>query len=226
VTAPSLRAALALFSVACAAPAPGSEVAAVDVVMSAAAAPEHTAAATATTVAVTVPSADSLPVDERRVLRVPPPPLLLPTGMRASLAPPSAGTLAQTNHAALAAALGQTISSSSPGMTADGASVGGTFKQGDTMHLAIVLQPGRCYTIVAVGKGISELDLELMIDPGPMGVALPPSMLARDTSSGSTAVIGSGGNCFKNPMPVPVGAVAVVRATTGAGTAVAQAFVK
>jgi len=216
---------LASFWVACAAPAPGSDVTAVDVVVSAAAAPERSS------VPATKVATDEAPVfsvnieDPRRVLL--PPPLLVPTGVAAPpRAPPTAGALARTSHAALAATIGQSISTSSPGMSADGASVGGTFKQGDTMHLALVLQPGRCYTIVAIGRGITELDLELMVEPGPMGIALPPTMLARDNSTGPSAVIGPGTSCFKNPMPVPLGAIAVVRATTGAGTAVAQAFVK
>ena len=57
-----------------------------------------------------------------------------------------------------------------------------------------------------------------------LGVPLPPMTLALDSTTGPTAVIGGGGNCFENPMPVPMPAIAVVRATAGAGIVLAQAF--
>jgi hypothetical protein len=109
------------------------------------------------------------------------------------------------------------------GSTPDGQAIGGQFKAGDTLHLPITLKPGRCYTIVAVAVGISELDIALMVSASP-AVPLPPTALAVDNMSGPTAVIGSGNSCFKNPTPIALPAVAVIRAKTGSGAALAQAF--
>jgi hypothetical protein len=107
--------------------------------------------------------------------------------------------------------------------TPDGQPIAGTFKQGDTLHLPVTIQAGRCYTIIAVSAGITELDIALMVSSIP-GMPMPPMALAMDSMTGPTAVIGGGGNCFKNPMPLPMPAVAVIRATAGAGTVLAQAF--
>jgi hypothetical protein len=204
--------------------APAGDVGVVDVVVSA---PENssTASASATSVAVAAPERRApvidLDDDPRRVL-VPPPLAPLPIG---SLTPPSAGPISPTDQGALTTVLAQRIASDARGMTAEGPPLGGMFKQGDTLHLPLTLQSGRCYTFIAVSNSIGDIDIDLMFAAA-AGSPLPPMAVARDAMAGPIAVIGAGGNCFKNPAPIPLPVIAVVRATTGSGPALAQPFSK
>lgn len=167
------------------------------------------------------PSAGAFAIDDnpRRVL-VPPP---LTPATSSSLPPQTAVPLLPANVAMLSPVFAALASSHASSATPDGQPIAGTFKQDDRLHLPVTLQAGRCYTIVAVSSGVTELDIALMVLPAP-GMPLPAITLAMDSTTGPTAVVGGGANCFKNPMPVPMPAVAVIRATAGAGTVLAQAF--
>lgn len=75
--------------------------------------------------------------------------------------------------------------------------------QGEVMAMPVVLQPGKCYSVIGVSMGnITELDVVLKVDA--LAGALPPGMnlqpiLAQDSETGPQAVIGSKNNCWKNP---------------------------
>ena len=85
------------------------------------------------------------------------------------------------------------------------------------------LQPGKCYTILAVGMGIQEVDITLASNLNLPGLT---PVLARDSGSGSQASLGGKGNCYRVPVPVQVPAKFIVRATKGSGIAAAAVFVK
>ena len=125
--------------------------------------------------------------------------------------PPQAGALLQ----GLAAQHTQ-------GMSPDGGAFAGNFQAGQTLEQSFQLQPGKCYTIVAAGLGITELDVQIVLHQPP----LPPYTAAQDNTSGNQAVLGGGGNCFKNPLPVGGPAKAIVKATAGQGVAAAQIYSK
>src|SRR5690606_4985854 len=82
------------------------------------------------------------------------------------------------------------------GMQPDGAAFAGQFQQGQTLGQPFQLQPGRCYGVVGIGIGITELDVAIVLHQPP----LPPYTAAQDQGSGPQAILGGGGNCFKNPL--------------------------
>ena len=113
--------------------------------------------------------------------------------------------------------------SEAPGMQPDGSAFAAQFQEGQTMEQPLTLQPGKCYTVVAVSLGIQELDAMIAAQPLPQ---VPPAPLAQDSSSGSQAVVGGKGSCFRNAAPIAVPAKVIVKATRGSGQAVAQVYVK
>lgn len=108
------------------------------------------------------------------------------------------------------------------GMQPDGPSFAGQFQQGQTLEQAFQIQPGKCYSVVGVGVGITELDVQIVLHQPP----LPPYVAAQDQGTGPQAVLGGGGQCFKNPLPVGGPAKVVMKATGGSGIAMAQVYSK
>ena len=108
------------------------------------------------------------------------------------------------------------------GMRPDGEAFAGQFQQSQTLEQPFQLQPGRCYTVVGVGVGITELDLQIVLHQPP----LPPYEAARDQGTGPQAVLGASGQCFKNPLPIGGPAKVVMTATGGSGIAMAQIYSK
>jgi hypothetical protein len=106
------------------------------------------------------------------------------------------------------------------GMREDGAAIAVQCQAGQVYEQAIQLQPGKCYTIVGVGVGISELDVELVLHQPPA----PEFVAAKDQTSGPQAILGAGGQCFRNPLPFGGPATIRIRSTTGNGVALAQVF--
>jgi hypothetical protein len=110
-----------------------------------------------------------------------------------------------------------------PGMAKEGATIAGNFQEGQTLEGAFSFQPGKCYTVVAVGAGIQEIDIEMQyVTPIP---GLSPS-IGKDSQKGAQASIGGKGNCLKPLSPFPANAKYIVRAAKGAGVAAAQLYVK
>lgn len=108
------------------------------------------------------------------------------------------------------------------GMKEDGPAMAGSFQQGQILEQAVQIQPGRCYTVVGIGIGITELDAELVLAQPP----LPEYVAATDSTTGPQAVLGGGSNCFKNPLPVGASAKLRIKATAGSGIALAQMYSK
>ncbi len=110
-----------------------------------------------------------------------------------------------------------------PGMAKEGPTVAGNFQEGQTLEGSFTFQPGKCYTVVAVGAGIQEIDIEMAyVTPIP---GLNPT-IGKDTQKGSQASIGGKGQCLKPMSPFPANAKFVVRAAKGAGVAAAQLYSK
>ena len=110
-----------------------------------------------------------------------------------------------------------------PGMTREGGLVAANFQEGQILETPINLVAGKCYTILAVGAGIQEVDIALVATspiPGLSGV------LARDTGGGNQASMGGKGNCYRLPLPINATAKYVIKATRGAGVAAAAVYVK
>ncbi len=124
--------------------------------------------------------------------------------------------------AMLTPALQAIAMSDAQGMSPDGQAFAGQFQAGQTMEQPINIQAGKCYTIVAVGAGITQLDITLVAQQAP----LPPVTLAQSNTQGSNASLGGKGQCFRNPLPIGGPGKIILKATTGAGMAAAQVFVK
>lgn len=108
-------------------------------------------------------------------------------------------------------------------MNPDSPVVAAQFQEGQVLEQPVQLMPNKCYTVVAFGAGIQEMDISLVaVTPLP-NVAGP---LAQDNSTGNTASLGGKGNCFKWTWPVGINAKFVLKATRGAGMAAGQMFSK
>ncbi len=110
-----------------------------------------------------------------------------------------------------------------PGMQREGNVAAANFQEGQSMEEAVSLQPGKCYTVLAVGAGVAEVDISLQLTT-PMPGMNPA--LAQDSGSGQQAALGGGGNCYKWPWPMAGQAKYVIKATRGAGLVAGQLYVK
>ena len=100
----------------------------------------------------------------------------------------------------------------------------GNFQTGQTLEGQVQLQPQKCYTIVATAlPPVTELNLQLV------AVSVIPNVapiLAADSDTGTTAVIGKKPNCYKWPFPLPAPAKVVAQVTAGSGLAAIQVYEK
>ncbi len=109
------------------------------------------------------------------------------------------------------------------GMQPDGSPIAGNFQEGQILEQQITIQAGKCYSVVGASMGVQELDIQLVANPSP----LPAYMLAQDNSPGGTAVLGGKSvGCFKNPLPMGGPGKIIMKATRGAGMAIAQVYIK
>jgi hypothetical protein len=109
------------------------------------------------------------------------------------------------------------------GMKAEGGPFAGQFQAGQTLEQTTQLLPGKCYTVLAVGAGISEMDISLIaLTPIP---GMSP-VLAQDNSTGAKASLGGRGNCYRWSLPIGVNAKIILKATAGAGVAAGQLYSK
>jgi len=108
------------------------------------------------------------------------------------------------------------------GMREDGAPAAAQLTPGQTFETPISLEPGRCYTAVGVGVGVTELDLEIVIAQPPA----PEYVAATDNDAGYKAVVAEAPNCFRNPLPFAAPAKLRARAVSGSGPAIVQLYVR
>ena len=129
----------------------------------------------------------------------PPPAGTPPPASSSSSGGGSATPIAPGAVAAATPVLTAMASSEVSGMQPDGGAFAGQFQEGQTLEQPFNIQPGKCYSVVGVGIGIQELDIQIAAQPVPN---LPPTVLAQDNSTGANATLGGKGNCFKNPLPI------------------------
>jgi len=119
----------------------------------------------------------------------------------ASAPAPAPGATDAATAAAVRLALTPRAASEAKGMKEDGAAIGGMLQEGGELTQEFTLMPGKCYTVLGQGlPPIAELDLNLVAKP--LLPALPPAVLAADNTTGPSASIGGGKNCYKNPFPI------------------------
>lgn len=120
--------------------------------------------------------------------------------------------------------LAEAAAREAPEMQLAGDLIAGKLAPGVFVEQEIRLEPGRCYTLVAVGgDGITELDAEIArMNP----VRGKGDTIAADTATGTTAVIGGGGTCFAFDGKSPTAARFILRARAGRGVAVSQLYVR
>jgi hypothetical protein len=110
------------------------------------------------------------------------------------------------------------------GSKALGSAMVGNVGGAQTLEQQIMLQPNKCYSVVAVGMPpISELNVQLL------AVTIIPGMapiLATDQDVGASATLGKKPNCYKWALPLPTPVKVVVSAAGGQGVAGAQVFEK
>ncbi|HYQ46132.1 MAG TPA: hypothetical protein VER11_29380 [Polyangiaceae bacterium] len=114
----------------------------------------------------------------------------------------------------------QTVAGSKPLGSAMVGNVGGA----QNLEQQIMLQPNKCYTVVAAGMPpISELNVQFL------AVTIIPGMapvLAVDQDTGPSATLGKKPNCYKWALPLPAAVKVVVSAAGGQGVAGAQVYEK
>jgi hypothetical protein len=110
-----------------------------------------------------------------------------------------------------------------PGMKAEGPVVAGQFQPGQILEQSFQMMPSKCYTVLAVGAGVSEVDLSMVaLTPVP---GMSP-VLAQDSGTGASASVGGRGNCYRWTAPIGINAKFVIKATAGAGVVAAQLYSK
>jgi hypothetical protein len=109
-----------------------------------------------------------------------------------------------------------------PASHAIGPAFGAVFQQGQRVEQPLLLEPRLCYSVLAIGSGVTELDLSLGVYTAP---GIQP--LGQDTNSGAEAQLGPGDRC----VTIPAGSTAVLAqvvlsATGGNGPALAQIYAR
>ena len=147
-----------------------------------------------------------------------PPPTATATTVQPTTFDPAVATLIRTQLAPLA-------QQHARGMLAEGDMIGASLTEGQVVEQQIMLNPGKCYTVIAMGLPmLQEVDIVLSgVAPIPNSPSLP---LAQDMTTGTTAVLGDSPNCYKYAFPMPAMAKITVKATKGSGAVGAQLYVK
>lgn len=95
------------------------------------------------------------------------------------------------------------------------------FNNGQVYEQDIVLEPGRCYGVVAVSTGITEFDMALVIGEPPVD-----HVMGKDELKGWQGVIGTSGQCVHVPLPTAEAGKIRITAVAGAGQVIARIYSK
>jgi hypothetical protein len=147
-----------------------------------------------------------------------------------TLGGPPAGPIAQKLDASAAVAirpfLDQAAKDQAPsGAKPIGETLVGNFGTGQTLDTQILLQPNKCYTVIATAlPPVTEVNVQLLLQTPLPGMT---PVLAVDQESGPTAVVGKKATCYKWMFgTTPASAKFVVQVTGGTGLVAAQAYEK
>lgn len=122
-----------------------------------------------------------------------------------------------------------------PNMKPEGGVVCGVVQEGSSFSgQSMMLEQGYCYTVLGQSlPGVSDIDLELVIDTAAIPPALQPFLqgqsmrIAVDSGEISpTTAIGAKQNCYQWPFPIPAMVKVVAKAHTGSGPVAAQVYKK
>jgi hypothetical protein len=125
----------------------------------------------------------------------------------------------------LAAQLAPIAQTDAKGMKSEGEMLSGVLQEGQSLEQMVLLQSGKCYTVVGLGLPmVQELDIVLApVIPIPGAPNFP---MAQDLKTGSQATMAPAPNCYKHFAPLPIQAKIIVTAKTGSGAVGAQLYVK
>jgi hypothetical protein len=143
---------------------------------------------------------------------------------------PPAGPVAQRLDATAAAAIRPVLDQlakdqTQPGAKPVGETLVGNFGTGQTLDTQVLLQPNKCYTVVATAlPPVTEVNVQLVLMTPLPGMT---PVLAVDQDSGPTAVLGKKATCYKWMFgTIPASAKVVVQVTGGTGLVAAQTYEK
>lgn len=146
-----------------------------------------------------------------------------PASASASAAPSgAAAALDPATDAALDAAIAARAQKDAPGMTSEGPAGHETLQQGGHYGMIVTLQPGKCYTIIAMSPPlqVSELDVRLWMLPLNIEAGHSPP------TDKNPAVLGKGANKTCPISPIPMAYKVDVSARKGAGRVGVAVFSK
>lgn len=154
-------------------------------------------------------------------------PVMMPTASAAP-APAASSPLAAVEPALAQAAqsvLAQAAIEEAPGAKGVDMPRVALLGAGQTVESTVTLQPGKCYTVIAIGLlPVAEVNVQLL--PVSAVPGLSTAVLAQDQTIGPRAVLGKAPNCFQWALPV-AGAVRVVTTVaSGSGLVGTQVFEK
>ncbi len=138
----------------------------------------------------------------------------------------AAGTCTEVDAAAAAAAQ-PIITAMSQGSVPAGAKplgavIAANCQAGGRISKPIQMQPGKCYTVVGAGVGVTELNMELKT----VAVGGMAPVVSQDQETGSQAVIGKQPNCYKWAWPMGGTMTVDIIAAAGSGMVGAQVYEK
>lgn len=107
-----------------------------------------------------------------------------------------------------------------PGMSPDGQVAKGNLAEGGHIDFVVNMDPSRCYTIVAYGAGVVDLDVSLLAPP------LYNFLAGQDGMAGPTAIIGAGPKPMCPIIPMAVPYKIDLHAKKGGGQVAAQLYSK
>lgn len=107
-----------------------------------------------------------------------------------------------------------------PGMSPDGQVAKGNLAEGGHVDFVVNMEPTKCYTIVAYGAGVTDLDVNLLAPP------LYNFLAGQDGMAGPTAVIGAAPKPMCPIIPMAVPYKVDLHAKKGGGPVAAQLYSK
>jgi hypothetical protein len=112
-----------------------------------------------------------------------------------------------------------------PGAKPVGSLLAGQCQAGHGLEAEVMLQPGRCYTVVGTGlPPVEDLDIQLVAKLPIAGMASP--ILAEDKTDAANAVLGEDPSCFKWALPTAAPVRILVKVERGQGVVAAQMYEK
>ena len=128
-------------------------------------------------------------------------------------------------QALMAVPVSQVAQTKAKGMTKEGELMAAQLQQGQSMEQLVLVQPGKCYTVVALGLPMID-DLGIILSPVIPIPGAPNLPMAQSVDSGAQVAMAPTPNCYKHVWPMPIQAKVIVTARSGSGQVGAQIYVK